>query len=344
MSADEHLPLVFLHNLKTGGTTLRNIIVREYRPDEVYTAPSRTYDPGELARLSAIDVRTVRVIQGHIPFGVHRYLPCDVAYVTLLRDPVERIISLYYFLLQGRLTRLRPQVGPHLRSIEDFVEHGRLLEVDNEQTRRLSGMNPPFGGCTPEMLDVAKRNLRERFAAVGLTERFDESLIVFKRAFGWRSVVYVRENVTKAKPARDAIPAEARRAIERHNQLDLALYAYAEGLFAETIAGLGPDVQAEARALAFLNAECARRGKARRRRPEPTIEPERAADVAVRGLPMLLDAHTRLLRREAELKREVERLRQGPATHRRAGRPLGRVIDWTRRLRRVLNDTRRDGW
>jgi hypothetical protein len=94
-----HPPVIFLHNLKAGGTTFREILIRQYGARAVYTVGGRHRTTGDLRRIRSLDVDKVRVIQGHIPFGVHELLRRESTYVTLLRDPVERIVSLYRFIL-----------------------------------------------------------------------------------------------------------------------------------------------------------------------------------------------------------------------------------------------------
>ncbi len=228
-------PVIFLHNLKAGGTTFREILIRQYGARAVYTVGGRHRTTGDLRRIRSLDADKVRVIQGHIPFGVHELLRRESTYLTLLRDPVERIVSLYRFILSGRLSRMRRKDTVDLSSLEAFVERGALPEVDNGQTRRLSGLDPEFGRCPDGMLEVAKANLRERFSAVGLTERFDESVVLARRLFGWKSVLYLRRQVTRSGPGDEVISPEARRAVERYNELDRELYRYAEGLLEEAI-------------------------------------------------------------------------------------------------------------
>lgn len=82
-------------------------------------------------------------------------------------------------------------------------------------------------------LGAAEAHLREHFAAVGLTERFDESLLVFKRHLGWGWVCYLKENISPGRPSLSEVPAAARRAIERRNELALALYDRAARCFDE---------------------------------------------------------------------------------------------------------------
>ena len=39
----------------------------------------------------------MQVFKGHMPFGIHKRLPQDYTYITFLRDPIERVVSAYYF-------------------------------------------------------------------------------------------------------------------------------------------------------------------------------------------------------------------------------------------------------
>lgn len=77
-------------------------------------------------------------------------------------------------------------------SIGDFISSGVAVafETNNHQTRFISGMTAEYGKCTTEMLETAKKNLREYFTVVGLTEYFAESMLLMKRAFGWKTPFY----------------------------------------------------------------------------------------------------------------------------------------------------------
>ena len=102
----------------------------------------------------------------------------------MLRNPAARVVSGYYF------ARRRPQhylyepiVGNNL-DIERFVSGGITTETDNGQLRLLTGHidDIEIGGCTRQLLEQAKTNLIKHFAAVGLAERFDESLLLIKKS------------------------------------------------------------------------------------------------------------------------------------------------------------------
>src|SRR5262249_44721920 len=82
-----------------------------------------------------------------------------------------------------------------------------------------------------------KDNLRRSFAVVGVTERFDETLIVLKRAFGWtKDLLYYPKNTNPDRPPIDSIPQATRDAILGWNELDRELYRFANSMLDELIA------------------------------------------------------------------------------------------------------------
>jgi hypothetical protein len=245
--------LIFLHIPKTAGTTLKTIIGRQYQPFEIakcyYHAPGRTL-AGALDRLRSFSPEQaagIRIIVGHVGYGLHEHLGWPSDYFTMLREPVERVISSYYQTRRARNDSLKNEA--QRLSLRDFVASGLRTALDNGQTRMLSGAaveedllgkKVPYGQCNREMLERAQSNLN-KFVAVGISERFDESLMVFKRALGWTNIYYVKANVGRNKTPRQEISKDTLKCIERYNELDLELYERARKLFDERIKLLGSD-------------------------------------------------------------------------------------------------------
>jgi hypothetical protein len=126
-------------------------------------------------------------------------------------------------------------------TIRCYLEDRVSLQADNFQTRLISGVwtDVAYGECDEATLALAKMNLAEHCAIVGLTKRFDESLMLLKRTFGWGNVFYRRRNVTQGPPRWETLSAETLAVLRAHNQLDLELYAFAEALFVRQIHGRG---------------------------------------------------------------------------------------------------------
>jgi hypothetical protein len=240
---EERPTLIFLHIGKTAGTSLRRILHRRFKASEILRVETPWRNPERLRREETLDYfatipeerrASARLIEGHVIFGIHQRVPRPSTYITLLRDPVALVISQYNFVLRRPRHWLHERVVKEHMDLAGYVRSGIALESDNSQIRALSGdRTTPFGECTEAMLEEAKRNLEADFSVVGLTERFDESLIFLKRAFGWSNVHYVRANVS---PRRDPVAPETIRAIEEQNALDLELYRWATGRFDAAIA------------------------------------------------------------------------------------------------------------
>ena len=252
--------IIFIHNMKTGGSTLRRLIHHQYERGLVLNLQQRHLQLStiqELGRITASDQPPFRAIQGHVPFGLHELLSTPFTYVTLVRDPVDRIMSLYYNSVTRRTAKLRKDdESPTLErfALGRYRIWGRS-EVDNAQTRRLSGMQAEFGACSREMLERAKANLAEHFSIVGVTERFDESLILMKRAFGWGRVLYHSRKVATDRPKRDSLSPAELALIQERNALDVELHEYAGCLLEGLLRRQGPDFEIEVQAFKQVNHE-----------------------------------------------------------------------------------------
>jgi hypothetical protein len=226
--------VIFLHIVKTAGTTIHRIIERNYQPEEMYWIGTdfRTFD--HFTSMSDEGRAQIRVLRGHMVFGMHEHLPGTFTYFTLLRDPVERAISYYYFIRRTPEHHCHDLIVSNGMSLKEFVESGADILIVNGQTRVLAG-GKWHDECTEEAVEAAKKNLREYFAVVGLVERFDETLYLLKRVFGWRGLYYTRQNVGTNRPEIDELTPATLDAVVRANQLDVQLYQYAAQLFEEQI-------------------------------------------------------------------------------------------------------------
>ncbi len=246
--------LIFIHLPKTAGVTFEQVLLRQYAREEAYAIYPA--DPGveRFNQLAEARRASIRFLHGHMAFGLHEMLPTRARYVTLLRDPVDRVISHYHYVLRTPQHRLYDRVagGMDLRS---YVESDISGEVSNGQTARIAGeLFVTSEEATPALLLRAKQHIRDNFLLVGLTERFDETLLLLKKRLGWTAPIFYRKrNVTRGRPAVSSIPAETLRAIERHNELDLELYAFAQGLLAEQIAEEGESFETQIRQFRRLN-------------------------------------------------------------------------------------------
>ena len=247
--------LVFVHVPKTGGSTVTNVLMMNAPGTETRMLTNVFKGGGGLNRgvIQRLregrepvegrlrDLDSVRVLRGHFPLGIREFLPQHVAagreirYFTFLRDPIERVLS-HFFAIRDRREDVEEQGKHTLASLpkeptlDDMLECGYVH--DNLHTRMLSGLCEPFDEVTDAMLEQAKGNLRDGLVFFGLTERFDESLVIAEQRLSLSPILYkAPRRVNKTRPRRSEIPAEYVRSAERSNRYDIELYRYACELF-----------------------------------------------------------------------------------------------------------------
>lgn len=288
--------LVFVHIRKTAGKTLRQILYRAYGRGHTrlvrnyFVAPETSLNV--IKSLAAGPPPELGAIHGHFLFWPDIEWPEGTQFLTLLRDPVERTIS-HYFWLRARNPRFK-------KSLEQAVTEGSIH--DNLQTRVLAASMPPFGETTDEMLEDALRSLK-RLTVIGLTERFDESLVLATRTLGWRRMLYRRENVTPDRKPREEISPKVIELVKAHNALDIELYRSAGKRFEREIENQGDGFAIEVAALKRANERAANLEEGAPLDPlPPTIGGMNGVptgDLDLREL--LIEAQAELLQRDAAI-------------------------------------------
>ena len=155
----------------------------------------------------------------------------------MMRDPVERIISVYNYVKNS--PRHKDYNFIQNMSIEDYVKSGRNQFIDNGQTRLLAGrhtsLEVPFRKINEGHLEQAKENIKSHFILVGLTERYDETLLLLQRMLQWKTPTYSIANAAKREKNTKQLAPKIRELITEYNQLDLQLYHYVSVLFDKQI-------------------------------------------------------------------------------------------------------------
>ena len=246
----EDAVLIFLHLPKCGGTTLNRIIEWEYPLNRVFSVDPSFFrwSHRRVSRWSQRALDRIQVFKGHMPFGLHERLSRPATYITFLREPVERVISEYYF---AKHHRLHPQ---HKRMQKLSLEQYALTTPHhNMQTKLIAGHGdyPDFlaGDCDEQVLETAYRHLARNFGFAGLTERFDEGLAKLKLMFGWNITRYAKFNVTPVRLQKSKVPADIQALIAERNRFDCALYEHVARDYREKIAGDNDRLAAELEAI-----------------------------------------------------------------------------------------------
>ncbi len=267
--------LYFHHVPKTAGTSLVDVLRANYGGGllELYDGPrlrEALRVQGD-ARRRALGIRDgLRCIASHSCEIVVPLLPPAHRAFSVLRNPIERVISLYYYARSiaesdpnhgGAAGRILLETGWSLDDLFDELggggekaspRHQVFWDFFNGQARHL--LRPykpvqriPFAQGLPEKTRdfmAAFRSLQEERYCVGIQEEFETSVRVFAARFGWSQLLFPRKRRTEDRPrARDVAQATREKILE-YNRLDMRLWREARQALARGAEKLGIELAA----------------------------------------------------------------------------------------------------
>ncbi len=241
----------FLHFEKTAGSSLVVALQSNFHPLQIHSATAlktiASLDPDRLEALR-IAHRQADLAWGHYDLPSLLCLDGDdpCFRLCLLRDPRQRILSLYYF-WKGNLD----EPGRHVRLAHenDLLAFLRIREptirneIDNLYVRRLTGLYATEAGdpleTDPSLAFQSARQAIGRLDFVGVSERLGDSLAVLGRTLGFAPPrrtpkVNVQADLERngLRPvraiARETITPEIDAELAALTRLDMVLYREAE--------------------------------------------------------------------------------------------------------------------
>ncbi len=222
--------LVLIHNPRTGGTSMAEILRRNFARTMHLHRPEQYR---EFFALSAAERARIDVFYGHMPVGLPALLTRPARTMIFLREPIDRAISLYYYARQT----------PHHPGYQKIAAGATLLDMqvlNNDQTRRLwnydwaeilirddAWWRRPLDGVSEEdQITVAKRNL-EACDFVGLYEELADDVRRAATCFGLAQAELPLLNTAAGHPRPADLDLATRTALENFHRLDLQLYEFA---------------------------------------------------------------------------------------------------------------------
>ena len=228
--ADRHEPgmqVVFSHVPKTAGTSLENILAKNFRFADVIhiNAP----DLNQCPQLLRLKKNPYQLICGHHPIHGQLYglLPSvKTFHLTMLRNPIDRVLS-YYNYIQGKTDNPMHEHAIGV-GLEQFIENNPSPELHNGQVRRYSGYLHQTPIDETVMLEKAQHTVATAFSLVLTTCLFDESLLLLQKRLGLKDIFYQRHNVSTPFLPKAELSSTQLECITAHNQADIQLYEQAK--------------------------------------------------------------------------------------------------------------------
>jgi len=226
------LKIAFVHISRTGGRSVSEFLSRNLERHHKMNSPQTLLRGGNYDLLSYHNL-----IDGHCGYQIVD-LPRCFKYITILRNPIDRVISSYERFMQSGENELTMEVAVRAREEEwsflDFVtsEETSVMYWVNNATFLLSGIKaeqPNVDGR--ELLATALSNLRHNFDFVGIYERMDDTIEIMKRKYGLTGElgnIGREEKTSRYKPTQHEL-----RVAQIELFPDFVLYRVGEQLFKE---------------------------------------------------------------------------------------------------------------
>ena len=245
------MTLVFLHVPKAGGNSMLDFLLPNFSEEVRFDVNQGLNYVERLKELSNLDdstKRSLELVYGHLPYGVHQWLPQECQYFTVLRDPVDRVASHYYYVKEQPTHPLFEAVVGSGMTLAEYATSDLSGELSNGMTRLICGREQAdsirgHAACRDSDLNEAIEHLDRHFAVVGLLEKLPQTYQVLSKEFGWPRREVVRKNKTRQRKPLEKLDRKSREAIVQSNEMDLELYRWAKVRFEKQCTGLGIDVE-----------------------------------------------------------------------------------------------------
>ncbi len=225
--------IIFLHPPKVGGTNVVNIIdaIKAIKSHRFAVPRITNHSPiliteGWLGGLNAVKEKCVaqnnncneyNFTSGHFPYGAHFYMTGKHEYIALIRRPIDRELSAINFDYQRGYIKNKKQALHQLMNIA----------IDNPQTRLLAGETYMSGPCDESTLQIAKKNLAEKFLLIGVTEDTNTFIQAVLSLMQLEPVTISKMQVT-AKKLLVTLPLKTQQKLLEKHKYDQDLYEYSK--------------------------------------------------------------------------------------------------------------------
>ena len=220
--------ILHFHIPKTGGTTIRHYLIAQLGEKSVTPCVFDSRLSDALARW-----HDMPAISGHFALHQGDRLPADRYSMTVMRDPIDRFLSQYFFNRSDHADRLRnPKV--HALDLDAYLENLSPGELEGLSCQL--EMIYPLGTSVRtelspnEKLEASIRGL-ESFDIVGLQDELEDFASMLDAKFSWPAATLDFKNVTSQRIHVSALTKDQYCKLKRSLEGEFELYERAKERF-----------------------------------------------------------------------------------------------------------------
>lgn len=218
-------PIIFLHIGKASGSSFRKILKRVYSTRNIFEVSAKGKGNEEILSIPLNKRKKLGLVAGHMYFGIHELLSEGAKYIVILRNPLQRSFSNYHYIRENPNHWLHKKITSEGYSYSDYLKSDLNDQTRNHMCMVIAGHRKEDGPCTEATLEKALQNIENHFAAVGITERFDDSLLLFKKKLNWQDYpVFFIKNKTFDGKKKPKVTPDEKALFDELNALDNKLY------------------------------------------------------------------------------------------------------------------------
>lgn len=218
--------ILFDHLPKCGGSSLNAYLEKQYLNRKIYSINSKNIR-GSLDNFISLSVDTRNkydLVKGHSAHKLINYVHPESIKVTVLRDPIDRTISLFFYIKRRSSHYLHSKISE--LNLDEFAESEWNVKFRNWYTAHFSGIDVSVAEQNPEKsITRAVEVLLSRYHIIGFLDDFTSFTERLREEAKFRRP-YDNEfrNVTTNRPTIADIPKSTIKNIEEINQLDMDFY------------------------------------------------------------------------------------------------------------------------
>lgn len=220
--------IVFDHIPKCAGTTVHTFLRNYYPKRLIFEVTDKNAKINDFKNFSKKKRNRFKFIHGHFANLLFDFVRNDSVKVVVFREPIDRIISHYYFVKRRKDHRLHQQVFVNNNVLlKDYCSLIDSDELRNFYTKRYSGMSDEEIKNFPEKaMNSAFDSINNKYDIVGFQDNVTEFINKLIVKINLPEGVYQNEKInhTINRVSVDDMDTETINEIKKYNQLDIELY------------------------------------------------------------------------------------------------------------------------